>query len=129
MPKSESQMEKFTSPLKLTIKEILRNKIKTKEDRLALAKFLGGNKTPKSDSHVQKLLYDSNYGGFEALVCSLFYSLGIESPPTTEQVEGLIYSLLKEHPIEEADRVWFRLPLDKRVYYSRLIKFIGTEDS
>ncbi len=112
----------FVQPLKSAIKKMLRDKIKNADGREEFASFLKKYSLPHSNSHIEKLLYQEDYGGLEAIIFSLYFSLGIKKPLTKENLESILIGLQSEYTTNEADKIWHSMPLEKRTYFAKVLK-------
>jgi hypothetical protein len=89
--------------------ELLKEHVKTKEDRLNLAKILG-----VSESAVKGMIYTGN-GGLDNWVNAFAHYYKINEGT----IKNLKMALKKDHPLNESDKIWF----DIKAPESRKLKF------
>lgn len=97
--KENPNIEKIAATLRQVFQDLLKDAVKTKTDREALAKILG-----RSDSHIKHMIYVGE-GGLDmwAKAFAAVYNLDVSA------IANLRNELRKNKPLRESDRLWFAL--------------------
>lgn len=101
MDEKES-LDKIADGLRGVFQELLKEFVKTKADREALAKVLN-----RSPGHIKQMVYKGE-GGLDAWTKAFayFYQLDLAT------LKNLKQELRKRSPVEDSDRIWFSIRED-----------------